>query len=145
VILRGDSLNNITTYDMLDFEGGKFDLPATTQNVTGIYHIIFLPRGSATWNGTEPESELGQTPPFASISIRNKVGMTTKEFYIKYGQFILGVLILLCCFGIFAGNIVVGSEMSALELPDKKIYEKHLKSYIEVGNAWDPEEEEKLQ
>lgn len=34
--------------------------------------------------------------------------------------------------------------MSALELPDKKIYEKHLKSYIEVGNAWDPEEEQKM-
>ena len=52
----------------------------------------------------------------------------------KYGQFMLGLLILLCCFGICAGYLVIGSEISALKLPDKSVYKNHLKSYIEVGN-----------
>mmetsp|Transcript_35186 Transcript_35186/g.53919 ORF Transcript_35186/g.53919 Transcript_35186/m.53919 type:complete len:91 (+) Transcript_35186:327-599(+) len=68
--------------------------------------------------------------------------MTTSEFLTKYGEYLIGILILICAFGVCASAITINGELEVMEPPNPKTYRNHLKSYVEIGNIWDPEEEE---
>lgn len=76
--------------------------------------------------------------------MENKSDTTLLEFGIKYGQYLIGVVLLVCAFGLCSGNAVISGELEDLDPPTMREYTTHLKSYVQTGNVWDPEEEEAL-
>ena len=51
---------------------------------------------------------------------------------------------MVCAFGLCSGNAVISGELEDLEPPSMREYTSHLKSYVQTGNVWDPEEEAAL-
>lgn len=76
--------------------------------------------------------------------MENKSDTTLLQFGIKYGQYLIGVVLLVCAFGLCSGNAVISGELEDLEPPSMREYTTHLKSYVQTGNVWDPEEEAAL-
>lgn len=82
--------------------------------------------------------------PGLSFSIINKTGMTTREFAYNKGQLFVGCLIVLCIFTIVMSNFAIQNEVGIIEPPDENLFKEQMKSYRQIGNVWDPEDEKRM-
>ena len=82
--------------------------------------------------------------PLVGFEVMNKPKQTLLQFGLSYGQYLVGVVLLVCAFGLCSGNAVISNSLEDLQPPKMFEYTNHLKAYVRTGNVWDPEEEEAL-
>ena len=126
LLYSGSTGSNVTTFN-------RYLLPDTTVrlNIFESHTLVVLPENSTA----------RKIQPFVSFSVQNVAEQNVKDFTITYGKYLLIALLALILVGVCAGSSALRNEIEALDKPSSAEFAKHLKDYVVVGNAWDPEDE----
>lgn len=131
-ILAGESQSSLSTIIKLTSTDGASSTTELKIENGQTYFIVVIP------------DNVGTKIPGLSFTILNKTGMTTKEFAYNKGQLFVGCLVALCIFTIVMSNFAIQHEIQILEPPDENLFKEQMKSYRQIGNIWDPEDEKRM-
>lgn len=130
-IFSGDSLTSLTSVLKLTSNTGMSSTTELKIEDGQTYFLVVMPENPGV------KSKI----PSISFSILNKTGSTTKEFAYSKGKIFLGIILILCIFTIVMSNFAIQNSISIIEPPDEELFKLQMKSYRQIGNVWDPEDE----